>query len=152
MMQALSDHLKTIPGAYEAVTMVKITGMSQVSAETWLPSATNTAGGVTNSIPIWQQVGYTPSKALAAWNGFADATNAAFPDKILSMESIATGAFPPIDENGNLVSTKDPTYVDVVEQIIQSGVNKFGNRFAVQWDGLNTQCLARTVLEASQLG
>jgi hypothetical protein len=78
--------------------------MGEVSAETRLPAASSTAGGVTNSIPIWQAAGYTPTKAINAWKGFAAAVNAAFPDKQLAMESITLGAFPAINEQGKLVS------------------------------------------------
>ena len=148
MMMALSNHLHSIPGAYQAVSIVKITGMGEVSAETRLPSATDTTGGVTNAIPIWQQAGYTPSKALDAWKGFAASVNAAFPDKVLAMESIAVGAFPAINEQGQLVSTRDPSYVDVTQEIIAAGASLFGSRFAVQWDALNTSDLAPTVLTA----
>jgi hypothetical protein len=150
MMQALAAHLRSIPGAYQAVSMVKITGMDAITEETRLPNAMSSVGGVTNTIPIWQQVGYTPTKAINAWKGFAASVNAAFPDKVL-VAAIA-GGFPLINEQGQQVAATDPSYVNVTDQILAAGVSLYGGRFAANWTGLNSSNLNPTILAAEQAG
>jgi hypothetical protein len=153
MMMALSNHLQSIPGAYQAVSVVKITGMAEVSSEIRLPNASDTTGGVTNTIPIWQAQGYTPAQVLAAWNGFAASVNAAFPDKMLAEETILDPtAFPTINNQGQFVSVTDPSFVNVVQGIISEGLAQYGGRFAVQWDALNNADMPATELAAEQLG
>jgi hypothetical protein len=153
MMMALSNHLHSIPGAYQAVSVVKITGMSEVSAEIRLPNASNRAGRVTDTIPIWQQHGYTPAKVLAAWNGFAASVNAAFPDKMLAEEAVLDpAAFPTINNQGQFVSMTDPSFVNVVQGILSEGLAQYGGRFAVEWDALNDANMPATELAAEQLG
>jgi hypothetical protein len=150
MMQALSAHLHSISGAYQAVSMVKVTGMNEITAETQLPSSTSTTGGVTNSIPVWQSAGYTPTKVINAWQGFAASVNAAFPDKVLAVAT--AGGFPPINNLGQQVLLTDPSYVNVKDEILSTGMSLYGGRFAVDWTGLNSSNLDPTVVAAEQAG
>ncbi len=144
MMQALSDHLKTIPGAYEAVSVVKITGINQITAETRLPT--------NGTAQIWQDAGYTPDKVIDAWKAFAAATDAAFPDKVLGIEVLDNNAFPLIDNNGQPVTAFGATYVDVTKAIIDAGLEMFEGRFMVQHDGLNSGALRSVVPDAAADG
>src|SRR5262245_42609817 len=95
MMSSLADHLKSIPGAYEAVSVVKITGIGPATGELKRPSNENYPSTAT-----WQAAGYTPDKVIEAWKDFAESTNAAFSDKILGIQACEKYAFPLIDNDG----------------------------------------------------
>jgi Ca2+-binding RTX toxin-like protein len=142
MMQALSDHLKTIPGAYDAVSVVKITGINQITAETRLP------GGVAT----WLDAGYTPDRVVDAWKAFAAATDSAFPDKVLGLEVLDKHGFPSIDNDGQIVTASSPTYVDVTRAIIDAGLEMFEGRFMVQHDGLSSGTIRPVVTDAAADG
>jgi Ca2+-binding RTX toxin-like protein len=148
MMQALSDHLKTIPGAYEAVTAVKITGINQITPETRLP----VSGPNSDATAIWQAAGYTPDKIIDAWKGFAAATDSAFSDKVLGIEVLNSNAFPRIDNDGQLVAKTSPTYVDVTQEIVSAGLEMFEGRFLVQYDGLGENNVSPVVSGAADSG
>ena len=156
MMQALSQHLHSIPGGYETVRMVEITGINQITGETRLPAATGPLPGreaeLTNTIPIWQAAGYTPAKVIEAWKSLAASVNTAFPDKLLSIGILDNNAFPPIDNNGQQVTESSPSYVDVTNEIINAGLSLYPGQFAVQWNGLNSVSLSPTVLTAASEG
>jgi hypothetical protein len=145
MMQALSSHLQSIRGAYQDVSIVKVTGIDQITEETRLPATTS-------STSIWQSAGYTPTLVINAWNTLAASVNAAFPNKVLGIDILDGNAFPPINDQGQQVTTTDPSYVDVTQQIINAGLASYGGRFEVQWDGLNSTFLSHVVLAAEQQG
>jgi hypothetical protein len=145
MMQALSSHLHSIGGAYADTTIVKVTGIDQITAETRLPATTN-------STLIWQAAGYTPNAVINAWKTLATSVNAAFPDKVLGTEVLDGSAFPPINNQGQIVTPSDPSYVDVTQQIINAGLASYAGRYEVQWDGLNSSFLSHVVLGAEQQG
>jgi hypothetical protein len=145
MMQALSRHLQSIQGAYQDVSIVKVSGINQITAETRLPATTA-------STSIWQSAGYTPTAVVNAWKELAASVNAAFPNKVLGMEVLDGNAFPPINDQGQVVTATDPTYVDVTQQIVNAGLASYGGRFEVQWDGLNSAFLSDVVLAAEQQG
>lgn len=157
---ALANHLQTIPGAYDAVSLVKITGVSEITGETRLPSQTAPVAGhkcqaITNAVTTWKNAGYTPAKVIATWKNFAAAFNNAFPGKILADEMIAKNAFPPVDDSGDIVKITSATYVDVAQEIIADGIAMFPHRFAVQWDGLSSvqkTYAFNAVLKAAQEG
>ncbi len=67
----------------------------------------------------------------------------------MAQDTLDRNDFPPIGENGK-VSEAGAT---VKDQIIESGVAKFGRRFAVQWNGLTAGGkLSPAVLRAGRLG
>jgi Peptidase M10 serralysin C terminal/Beta-galactosidase len=147
MMNALAQHLHSIPGAYEAVSVVKITGVSENTQELKLPSQVD---GDYNA--VWQGAGYTPEKVIDAWKAFADATSNAFADKIMALAVCNKNAFPLIDNNGHVVTTKSASYVDVTKAIVSAGVEMFGDKFMVMWGGLGDGNLSNVVTSAVQQG
>ena len=150
-MSALSAHLHSLPGAYEAITIVKLTGINQETLELRLPNtSTNSDSCLFDNADIWQSVDYLPSKVVDAWTQLANATNAAFPDKILSIAVLENNDFPSFDAQGNLVS-KSKMY-DVKGAIIQKGLSLFQGRFGVQWQGLSRWKAAQVVIDAAALG
>jgi len=148
MMNALADHLKSIPGAYQAVSIVKITGIGEVTSELKLPTKADDPGAT----EAWLAAGYTPEKVIQAWKDFATATNNAFSDKILAIAATEKNGFPLIDNNGNEISAKSPAYVDVVKEIVAAGLDMFGERFMVTWAGLGSGKLSAVVNEAIKDG
>jgi hypothetical protein len=142
MMQALSAHVHSIPGAYDALKVVKITGMNEDSEELIVPPSTPSANSptcVTDADLQWQAAGFVPSKAVSAWNVFASATNTAFPDKILA-QVIKEKSFPPIDEAGTILTARQQAAaVDPRDTMIDSGLAQFSSRFAALFDALAVQ-------------
>jgi len=70
MLTALAAHLKSM-NAYDAVTLVRITGINRTTEEFRIPAETAQSTGlscVTDAIATWQQAGYRPSKLLQAWD------------------------------------------------------------------------------------
>src|SRR3989344_1739403 len=116
MVRALSSHVRSVAGAYDALRMVKITGINQDTIELRLPASNGVGTGdceVSNAIDIWQAAGYTPQNVLDAWRTIATAFGNAFPDKILTIDVLQNNAFPPITNSGEIVKRTSPEYVDV---------------------------------------
>ncbi len=105
MLGAVSAHLKT-KGSYEAVKLVRLTGINRNTAELHLPSQTSTNTGldcVSNAPAIWQAAGYTPSNLLSGWSNILASFQTHFPDKSFSVAIIAltnNNPFPPINDYG----------------------------------------------------
>jgi hypothetical protein len=153
LMRALARHLHNIPGAYEAVRIVKLTGINQRTDEMRLPAAIERSDSCQkDAIGPWRAAGYRPSKVLSAWDNLSSAANEAFPDKILAINILEDNDFPTIDEQGQFVQKTSPSYVDVKAAIIDRGLNKFPGRFAIQWNGLSATKTAPTVLKARDRG
>jgi hypothetical protein len=145
MMNALAQHLKSIPGAYDAVSLVKISGIGGITYELKLPNQFN-------SNAVWQAAGYTPDKVIQAWKAFAQSTENAFSDKILAIMPGEKHPFPMIDNYGNIVTEKSPTYVDITSKIISIGLQMFGDKFMVEWGGVGSGHLSSVVTAAQQQG
>jgi hypothetical protein len=154
MMRGLADHLRKRPGAYEAVRIVKVTGINQITNETRMPAASrvreDSCSGA--AAPIWQAAEYRPSKVVDAWKQFAIAVESAFPDKLLAINVLENNGFPALDERGELVRRGSSAYIDVKKRIIEAGIRLLPGRFAVQWNGLSTRNVAPSVLEAAKGG
>jgi PKD repeat protein len=112
-----------------AVAQVKITGINLSSEETNLPnSSTDTVN--------WQAAGYTRVKVENAWQTIADAFSQAFPEVKIAL-IVVPGAFPPIDDYGNIFvspSGGDPT---LINDLINTGISRYGQQFIVQNNGLS---------------
>ena len=70
MLAAVSAHLKSA-GTYNAITLVRLTGINRTTEELRLPAETAQSTGlacVSNSIATWHQAGYRPSLLLQGWN------------------------------------------------------------------------------------
>ena len=151
MMSAYAQHLQSIPGAYAATTRVRLTGINTLTDELHLAFCSNS-----NGLALWQALGYTPDKLLAAAKVLMSATSAAFPDKILSLSIIEAGGLPLINDAGQVVTTSDPSYINVKQLLIDyalSSESGISNRFAVQWNGFqNPATAAASVIAAGQNG
>ena len=151
LMAAFATHLQDIPGAYAATTRVRLTGINTLTDELHLAFCPNSDG-----LAVWQSLGYTPYKLLEAAKALLRATDEAFPDKLLSLSVIEAGGLPLINDAGQVITTRDLSYINVKQQLIdyalspESGIS---NRFAVQWNGFQTVSgAARSVIAAGQKG
>jgi hypothetical protein len=113
MLAAVAQHLKDA-GAYDAVKMVRLTGVNRTTDEFRLPEEildeSQGAPCTANSIDIWLQANYRPSRLLHAWDAITTSFQTNFPDKTFNVAIIPidTGQgqypFPEIDENGCVFS------------------------------------------------
>ncbi len=152
MMKALAQHLRDVPGAYEAVRIVKLTGINQITEELRLPSGDGTQRGMpdpclSDATQLWRTAGYKPSLLVQAWNKIAVGINEAFPDKLLATDILDRNDFPPIGENGGPVRIPK-----VKDEIIRSGISRFPSRYAVQWNGLSAERVSTVVEAAGRAG
>jgi hypothetical protein len=151
MMTAFAQHLQSIPGAYAATTRVRLTGINTLTDELHLAFCSSS-----NGLALWQALGYTPDKLLAAAEVLMGAVNAAFPDKVLSLSILQAGDLPLINDAGQVIAVNDPSYIDVKQMLIDyalSPASGISNRFAVQWNGFqNPTTASRTVIAAGQKG
>src|SRR5450631_2278484 len=113
MMTAFAHHLQSIPGAYAATSRIRLTGINTLTDELHLAFCSSS-----NGLALWQGLGYTPDKLLAAAEVLMGAVNAAFPDKLLSLSVIEAGGLPLINDAGQVITTRDPSYIDVKQRLI----------------------------------
>jgi uncharacterized protein (TIGR03437 family) len=135
MLSALSAHLKAA-NEYNAITLLRLTGINRTSEELRLPAETAASTGlacVSNSIAIWMQAGYRPSLLLQGWNAVVTSFNKYFPDKSFSVSIITNNAFPGINQNGTLISGP---IGDENEPLLQSASQMLPGRLVVQVDFL----------------
>ncbi len=136
MLAALSAHLKSA-GTYNAVTLVRLTGINRTTEELRLPRETPQSTGlscVSDAIATWAQDGYRPSLVSQAWTTILGSFQKSFPDKPFSVSIIATdGAFPPIGEDGLAIVGARPNFT---QQLISTASQKFPGRLVVQYDFL----------------
>ncbi len=114
LLTAVAQHLRDI-GGYDAVTLVRLTGINRTTDEFRLPEeilpspCTDSDGNVhvgTNSIATWLDAGYRPSLLIQAWDAITGSFLKSFPDKTFNVPIIPVGTgqgqypFPEIDDNG----------------------------------------------------
>lgn len=135
MLAALSAHMKSA-GTYNAITLVRITGVNRTTEELRLPNQTAESTGlacVTDAIATWQKAGYRPSLLLQGWNAILGSFIKSFPDKPFAVSIIVSGAFPAIAEDGSV--NKGPAG-DQTQPLIVSASQKLPGRLVVQFDFL----------------
>lgn len=139
LMTSLRDHLKNKKGFYDAVAMIKFTGMNISTNELRLPSQDKVTNGkevTTDAIAIWQSADYTPGKVLTAFDKLMKGTCYIFKDKPISVPIIPDPqSFPAIDENGNEC---DESQQNVTQQVINHIAKKYKHQAFVQWNALRT--------------
>lgn len=148
MMRALQQHLRSRPEAYQAVKIVKLTGINQITEELRLPAGDGTQRGIpdpclSDATRIWREAGYQPNLVVQAWNRIADGINEIFPDKLLATDILDNNDFPRLGETGQPA---------VKDSILQNGVSRFPGRYAVQWNGLSAERSSPVVLAAGRAG
>jgi hypothetical protein len=140
LVQAFGAHYSSNP----AVVAVKITGVSTESEESNLPlyvnrPLTNGQTGCTsnNDVANRLSIGYTRTRAVNAWKQIAQMFQQAFPG-MLMMDSMQPGGFPPIDNNGNLITGLNGADTIASQSIVNYAVNNFGTQYAFQNDALTS--------------
>lgn len=135
MLVALAAHLKSI-GAYNAVALLRITGINRTTDELRLPAETAQSTGlscVSDALTTWQNAGYKPSRLLQGWDSITTSFKKSFPDKALSIAIIPSNAFPAIAEDGTLIKGTPP---DANAPLLSLASQKFPGRLVVQFNFL----------------
>lgn len=137
MLAALSAHLKSA-GTYNAITLLRLTGINRTTEETRLPRESAQTTGlacVSDATTMWQQAGYKPSLVVQGWTSILNSFQKSFPDKPFSVSLIPTsGAFPAIAENGTVVPVTSET--DLTTTLMTTASQKFPGRLVIQYDFL----------------
>ena len=137
MLAALAAHLKSA-GTYNAITLLRLTGINRTTEELRLPAETPQGSGltcVTDALALWQQAGYRPSLLLQGWNSILASFAKSFPDKYFGVSLITANAFPAIGEDGSLL-TGAAASVDRSAPLITLASQKLPARLIVQFDFL----------------
>ena len=150
MLDSVSAHLKS-RGTYDAVVLLRLTGINKDSDELHLPSLSTGPSCITNSVAIWQAAGYRPSLLLAGWDGTTNAFKKSFPDKSFSVAIIAnTHPFPAIAEDGSIIKGTIPNQNF---PLLQLASQKFPGHLVIQNNTLypDLSAEAETIQSAESL-
>ncbi len=103
MLDSVSTHLKSVR-TYDAVVLLRLTGINKDSDELHLPEKQNSNAPCSkNSVDTWLAAGYRPSRLLTGWDGITGSFKKYFADKTFSVAIIAsTNPFPPIAEDSTV--------------------------------------------------
>jgi len=137
MLTNLAFHLKRA-GTYSNLTLLRLTGINRTTDELRLPAETPNGTGldcVSNAPAIWQAAGYTPTLLLYGWSNIISSFQASFPDKSFSVAIIPNNAFPPIDNNSQLITNRIP---DATQPLLGLAAQKFAGHLVVQFNFLMT--------------
>ncbi len=133
------------------VAHVKLTGINGKTAEDSLPHTINeniNSGQCTgyNDVANWGKAGYTRVKVLNAWEQIAGYWKAALPNREIASILLPCG-FPPIDDNGNVISG------DTCDSTLMTEMNSYGLNsplgrgvWIAQNNGLNPTWIDPTVV------
>ncbi|HYW71937.1 MAG TPA: hypothetical protein VE961_12940 [Pyrinomonadaceae bacterium] len=158
MLASLANHLKTTfvngESEYDAITLLRLTGINRTTEELRLPAETPQSTGlscVSDAIAIWQAAHYKPSRLLKGWNSIVDSFQQNFPDKSFSVAIIPQNPFPPIAEDGSVITGTVP---DQNHPLIKSASEKLPGRLVVQFDFLlpGDPASAEVIKDAGKLG
>jgi hypothetical protein len=156
MTRDLARHLRTFEGggAYANLRMIKVGGINNTTEELRLVANGGDNGPCKQSDAqaIWKAAGFRPSNIVEAWRRMAQTAADVFPQALLSNDVIQAGAFPPIDERGNIYRPQPRTTDALTDRIINIGIRRWGSRFSVQWDGLSQAPVDPAVVRAGQRG
>ena len=150
MLAALATHLKSV-GAYDAVTLLRLTGINRTTDELRLPAETRQSTHldcVTDSVTIWEQAGYRPSLLLQAWDKITGSFQKSFADKSFSVSIIPENPFPAIGEDGAAIRGTVP---DQNEPLLALASQKFPTHLVVQFNFLMPgEAASPAVIQAAQ--
>src|SRR5260221_5611077 len=135
LLAAVAAHLRTT-GAYNALTLLRLTGINRTTDELRLPAETPQSTGlpcVSNAVTIWQVAGYKPSLLLSGWDQITKSFARSFPDKALSVAIIPQNAFPAIAEDGALIKGTPP---DANQPLLSLASSRFPAHLVVQFNFL----------------
>jgi hypothetical protein len=139
---AVAEHLKSKPGYWDALTLIKVTGFNRWNSDEFrLPAQRNVQNNIaksTDAIKIWKENGYRPSLVISSFKQVIDSFAKYFPDKQLGLPIITGGrGFPPIDENGREIEDSKSTKDDyITETIVNYMTQKFGKQFMPMFEAL----------------
>jgi len=156
MLTKLSTHLKN-KGTYDAVKLLRLTGINRDTDELHLPAQTADSTGldcVSNAPLIWQAAGYTPSNLLSGWSNILASFQTHFPDKSFSVAIIAKtndNAFPPINDDGDITNVVP---ADQNRPLLALASQMFRGRLVIQNNSLypDLPAQAQTIQSAQSLG
>jgi hypothetical protein len=150
MLAALAAHLKSA-GTYNAVTLLRLTGINRTTDELRLPEETAQSTGlacVSDAITTWQQAGYRPSLLLQGWTAITNSFQKSFPDKSYSLALIPLVGFPPIAEDGSIINGNMP---DRNQPLLNLASQKFPGHLVIQFNFLMPGVLPEPeVIQAAQ--
>jgi hypothetical protein len=150
MLSAPAAHLKST-GTYDAITLMRLTGINRTTEELRLPAETAQSTGlacVSDAIATWQQAGYKPSLLLQGWTQIVASFNKSFPNRSFSLAIIPTNPFPAIDESGAVIKGTPP---DENAPLLQFASQKLPGRLVVMLDFLMPGEIASpAVVQAAQ--
>lgn len=151
----LRDHLKLNSARYNAISLIKICGINQETAETRLPYQDSTCiSGVdtaSNAPQIWIDNGYTPTKVIDTWKTFANTCSSKFPDKPLDIAILPDpNGFPSVNDNGIWV----PDYMnETTKTLVLTAASIYSSRMIIQYNAINDSTPSLPILDyAKQLG
>lgn len=148
---ALAQHIRARRGGWEALRIVKLTGINRLTEELRLPALTERQQdvcGAQDETGRWATAGFRPSLVVEAWTRIAEGIAERFPGKQLALDILERNDFPPLDEAGARVAESP-----IKGAILATGQRRLGSRFAVQWNGLTAAGpLSETVLAAGRRG
>jgi len=155
MLTALSAHLKSA-GTYNAIVLLRLTGINRDTDELHLPEETAKSTGlacVSDAIAAWQQAGYRPSLLLQGWDSITSSFKKNFPDKSFTVAIIArtNTPFPPIAEDGSILTGNIP---DLSGPPLMLASQKFPGHLVIQNNTLYPSVPAQpaTIQFAQSLG
>jgi hypothetical protein len=90
-----------------------------------------------NDVANWQAIGYTRTRAVNAWEQMAQVFQQAFPNQPL-IGVMQPGGFPPIDNNGNLITGYNGADTIASQNIITYEIANMGTQFILQNDALTS--------------
>jgi hypothetical protein len=160
-MRDLAQHLREYqpPGAtrgagYDALRIVKISGINNTTEELRLDATRPDNGPChqSDARAIWAAAGFRPNLIATAWTNIADSTADSYPGKLLSIDVIASAAFPWIDDNGGFYTPAPRSVDSLSSRIIDIGIARWGHRFSVQWDALSQAPPDPAVIDAGSRG
>ncbi len=146
MLAALAAHLRTtyVNGVseYDAVKVLRLTGVDRNSDELHLPAQTpqdpNTPC-VSDAVATWLNAGYRPSKLLYGWDVITSLFKKHFPDKDFSVAIIdSTYPFPPIAEDGSIITDMTPGDLSVAQNrpLLTLASHRFPHHLVIQNNSL----------------
>jgi hypothetical protein len=139
MLAAVAHHLNCTE-RYNAISILRLTGINLDSDELHLPSNQSAPAPCTDSVNTWLTVAkpaYRPFRLLHAWDVITSYFKKSFPDKYFSVAIIdSTHPFPPIDDNGNIIADTQGLSPIQNRPLLQLVRLKFPGRLVIQNNSL----------------
>jgi len=157
MLAAVAKHLKDTR-AYDAIPILRLTGINLDSDELHLPSNGSAPAPCTDAVHTWlndAHPSYRPFLLLHAWDAITSSFKKSFPDKDFSVAIIdSTHPFPPIDNNGNIIADTRGLSPIQNQPLLELARLKFPEHLVIQNNSLYPPdpAQAETIAFAQSLG